>query len=210
MLLETSRKLNIAVLKEIKLDKTKSALKRLLFLPVSTMVFFMVVASYALYFSYSNSTTWYFVFSGIIVALFSVMFVVSSIKQLSLILKVDYNAPVVRMQKHISQIKIAVFRNLRIAAWLLPFAPFIGVFLLQALFQFDITAQLNYTMITSLGATTILLEIISLLALRALRAKNTNKKWLNWLLQGSGSQVDEALGFLDQIEAFETEENVEE
>jgi len=32
-----------------------------------------------------------------------------------------------------------------------------------------------------------------------------NKGWVNWLLQGSGSQVNEALGFLEQVSAFKTE-----
>jgi len=64
---------------------------------------------------------------------------------------------------------------------------------------------LSYNIIVSFGIVTILLEIISLLLLRALRPKNINKKWLNWLLQGSGSQVEEALGFLGQIREFEKE-----
>jgi hypothetical protein len=54
----------------------------------------------------------------------------------------------------------------------------------------------------------IALEVVSWFILRALRPKNFNKPWLNWLLQGSGSQVDEAMGFLGQIEDFEQEEMV--
>lgn len=39
-----------------------------------------------------------------------------------------------------------------------------------------------------------------------LSSKNMDKKWLNWLLQGNGSQIGEALGFLKEIEEFEKEE----
>ncbi len=63
----------------------------------------------------------------------------------------------------------------------------------------------NFNLILLVGITTIILEILSLLLLRALKPKNANKKWLNWLLWGSGSQVNEALTFLGQVEDFETE-----
>jgi len=205
LVLENSRTLNLSLLKEVKTDKAKSSLKRLLFLPISTMLFFLITASYAMYFIVENLDKWYFVFSGGIVVLFSILYVASSLIQLKRIISVDYNAPVLKLQEDISKIKTAVVRNLRIAAWLFPFAPFIGLFLAKAVFNFDLTTLLNYNMITTFGIITILLEIVSLLLLRALRPKNINKKWLNWLLQGSGSQVDEAFGFIKQIEEFESE-----
>jgi hypothetical protein len=30
-----------------------------------------------------------------------------------------------------------------------------------------------------------------------------NKKWVNWLLQGNGSQINEAQNFIQEIEEFE-------
>lgn len=208
-LLEITRALNVTLLKEVKLDKAKSSLKSLLFLPVSTMVFFVIAASYAMCFAVLNWGTWYFMFSGAIVALFSIMLVVSSIKQLKQILSVNYNAPILKLQKEVSQIKLLVIHNLRIATWALPFGPFIGLFLIKALFDVDLVQLINFNMVVSFGVTTIVLEVLSLLFLRALRPKSINKNWLNWLLLGSGSQVNEALGFLSQIEEFENENNNE-
>ena len=208
-LLENTRALNVTLLKEVKLDKAKSSLKSLLFLPVSTMVFFVIAASYAMYFAVLNWGTWYFMFSGAIVALFSIMLVVSSIKQLKQILSVNYNAPILKLQKEVSQIKLLVIHNLRIATWALPFGPFIGLFLIKALFDVDLVQLINFNMVVSFGVTTMVLEVLSLLFLRALRPKSINKNWLNWLLLGSGSQVNEALGFLSQIEEFENENNNE-
>lgn len=205
-LLDSTRKLNATLLREVKLDKAKSSLKSLLFLPISTLIFFLFATSYALYFAVANWGAWYFMFSAAVVALFSVMLVVSSFKQLQQILSVDYNAPIVKLQKDISKIKFSVVTNLRIGAWILPFSPFIGLFVVKALFQFDMVEVMNYNMVFSFGIATIILEALSLMALRALRPKNINKRWLNWMLQGSGSQVDEALGFLKQIEEFEREE----
>jgi hypothetical protein len=206
--LESTRKLNRSLLKEVKTEQAKSSLKGLLFLPVSTLIFYISTASYGLYFTSIHLETWYFAFSGLVVTLFSILFVASSIKQLKQILSVDYNAPILKLQKDISKIKTSVIHNLRIAAWLLPFAPFVGILFTKAVFGFDLAAQVNNNIIYTFGGITIVLEILSLLALRALRQKNINRKWVNWLLQKSGSQVDEALGFLEQIDDFENSQAV--
>ncbi len=205
MVLKNTRSLNLALLKEVKLDKVKRSLNNLLFLPISTMVFLGLVASYAIYFAVENLENWYFIFSGGVVAFFSVMLVVSSIMQLIQILTIDYNELVLKLQKDISRIKLSVVYKLKIVAWLLPFGPFVGLFVIKALFNFEMMTLVNFNLILLVGITTIILEILSLLLLRALKPKNANKKWLNWLLWGSGSQVNEALRFLGQIEDFKTE-----
>ncbi|MCW0483064.1 hypothetical protein [Gaoshiqia sediminis] len=206
ILLEKTRKLNESLLREVKLGQAKSSLKSLLFLPISTLLFYLIAASYGLYFTVVNWETWYFAFSGAVVTFFSLLFIASSIRQLKQILSIDYQAPVLKLQKDTSRIKVSVVYNLKIAAWILPFAPFIGLFLVKALFNFDLIQIINDGMIVSFAVVTIILEILSLFVLRALRPENISQKWLNWMLQGSGSQVDEALGFLTEIEEFEKEE----
>ena len=204
-LLDQSIKLNTKLLKEVKLDQAKSSLQRLLFLPVSTLVFFILAASYSLHFAVTHHATWYFAFSGAVVTFFSLLFILSSARQLRQILSIDYHAPVVKLQKRMAQIKVSVVHNLRIAAWMLPFSPFIGLFFFKVLFEVDLAAAVNFNTLVVVGVLTIVLEMISLVIQRALRPKNINKKWLNWFLQGSGSQVDQALGFLNQLRDFEDE-----
>lgn len=206
--LEKTRKLNLSLLREIKLDKARSSVKKLLFLPISTLIFYSILGGYALYFTATQWGIWYFMLAGGAVAYFSIWFALSSIRQLKIILSLDYETPVIRLQEDLAHLKVAIVHNLRIGAWSLPFGPFVGLFFFKALFDVDLMGLLNYTMIVSFGIVTIVLEIISLLLLRALRPKNINKKWLNWLLQGSGSQVTEAMGFLDQIMEFQVEEEV--
>lgn len=206
VLLDESRKLNVSILKDVKLDKAKSALNNLLFLPISTMAFFILVAAYALLFMVNNLETWYFWFSGAVVTFFALLYIFSSFRQLKLILSINYNSPIVTLQKKLAKIKTSVVFNLKIAAWLIPFGPFVGLFFIKALFNLDLVSMISYDIIIAFGVITILLEILSLVLLRALRPKNINKKWLNWLIAGSGSQVDEALNFLNQIKTFENEE----
>jgi len=203
VLLEQSRKFNVELLKEVKIDKAKSSLKGLLFLPISTLLFYTLVASYAMYFAVVNYDYWYFIFSGLLITFFSVWFIISSIKQLKIILSLDYNKEIIKIQEDLSKIKLAIVKNLRIAAWLLPFGPFIGLFLVKAILNIDLMEIIDFKMLITFGVTTVVLEIISFLILRALRPKNINKKWLNCLLMGNGSQVNDAIDFLQDIKTFQ-------
>lgn len=205
LLLQRSRNLNVVWLKKVKLDKAKSSLKGLLFLPISTLIFFILLASYALYFSFLNFESWHLNFSGAIVAFFSVWLVISSMKQIKQILSINFSDPILKLQKDIASLKLLVIYNLKIAAWSLPFGPFIGVFLCKVLFNFDLMRLVDFKMLISFGISTLLLEVVSLFILKTLRPKNSNKKWMNWLLQGSGSQINIALQFLNEIEDFECE-----
>jgi hypothetical protein len=204
-LLKENRKLNLSLLKEMKLDKARSSVNSLLFLPLSTMLFYTIIGFYAVYFTIENTQFWYFAFSGTVVAFFSFWLVLSSIKQLKLILSIDYTQTVIKIQEKLAKLKTAIVQNLRIAAWLLPFGPFVGLFFFKAIFNIDLMVLLGFNMIMSFGIATIILEVVSLLLLRALHLKRFNSKWLNWLLLGNGSQVNDALRYLKTIEDFKTE-----
>ncbi|CAM1365476.1 conserved membrane protein of unknown function [Tenacibaculum soleae] len=204
-LLEANRKLNLILLKEMKLDKAKSSLFGLLFLPITTLIFYTIIGFYAIYFAVEHAQFWYFAFSGAVVTFFSFWLVWSSIKQLKLILSIDYTEAVVKIQQKLSMLKTAIVLNFRIVAWLLPFGPFVGLFFVKAIFNIDLMVLLNFNMIISFGIATIILEIVSLLLLRALHQKRFDSKWLNWLLLGSGSQINDALQYLKSIEDFQKE-----
>ncbi|MCB0284319.1 MAG: hypothetical protein KDF60_17170 [Calditrichaeota bacterium] len=202
-LLNSTRTLNLDLLRTVKLDKAKSSLKNLLFLPASTMIFFIFMASYGLYFSVNYSEAWYFIFSGSVVSFFAILFVLSSIRQLKLILSMDYSAPILSMQKDLTRIKLSIVTNFKITAWLLPFSPFIALFFFKVILDFNLMAVLTINMIITFAFITIALQVIAIFILKSLQPKNINKNWLNWLLQGSGSQIDEAIQFLDEIKEFE-------
>ena len=204
-LLEANRKLNLILLKEMKLDKAKSSLFGLLFLPITTLIFYTIIGFYAIYFAVEHAQFWYFAFSGAVVTFFSFWLVWSSIKQLKLILSIDYTEAVVKIQQKLSMLKTAIVLNFRIVAWLLPFGPFVGLFFVKAIFNIDLMVLLNFNMIISFGIATIILEIVSLLSLRALHQKRFDSKWLNWLLLGSGSQINDALQYFKSIEDFQKE-----
>tara|TARA_Y100000782_G_C10188616_1_gene268692 strand:+ start:11075 stop:11740 length:666 start_codon:yes stop_codon:yes gene_type:complete len=203
--LESTRKINSEVLKTVHIGQAQATLRRLFFLPISTLLFYLLVAAYGSYFSLKHIHTWYFVFSGSLVVAGALLYCGISMLQLKQLLSIDYTLPVVQLQKDIAALKPAFITNLKIAAWILPFGPFIGLFVVQALFNIDLTTYVTIDLLASFSIITIVLEIIGWFAARAFSAKNSSKKWMNWWLKGSGSQVDEALAFLNQLKAFEEE-----
>ena len=200
--LQQTRRLQLDLLREVKLDKARSTLRSLYFLPASTLAFFTYLAGYAAYFTAQNLQVWYFAFAGLLVTSVSVAFCWSSIRQLQRLVSLDYQAPIVQLQGDLSRLKTSVVTNLRIAAWVLPFGPFVGLFVAKSLLGIDLAELTNSAVLVSLGMVTLILEVGVMLILRAFRQKNLDRPWINWLLQGNGSQIDEAQRFLEQIEAF--------
>lgn len=78
-----------------------------------------------------------------------------------------------------------------------------NIFFFKILLNVDIVANMSRKMVYIYAAIFIVLLIVSIIFSKLLTRKNMNKKWMNWLLHGSGSQVDEALGFLREIKDFE-------
>jgi len=200
--LEATRALNVKILKELKLEHTKSKIKRLLCLPVSTLLFCCFIICYATIFIISNFGTWYFVFSGIVILFFAFAFVFSSVHQLRIILSLDYQQPITILQRELSKLKLSVIYNLKIAAAVLPFSPFIGIFTIKAILNFDITEIISLRQVLIFAGITVILQLISLFFSAKLSAKNKDKNYMNWLLKANGSQINEAKSFLSEIEDF--------
>ncbi len=201
--LEATRKLNLEALKELKLEKTGSKVKQLLFLPITTLLFFTFIACYGIYFFIQHWGIWYFAFSGGVVTFFSMAFIVSSVRQLGVILQLDYRQPVVNVQRQLSVVKISVLKNLKIAAAVLPFSPFVGLLVIKAIFNYNITQLISIEQLGIFAIVTLILQILALFISNKLNIKNSNKKYINWLLKGNGSQIDEAQQLLKEIESFE-------
>lgn len=201
--LEENRALNVQLLREIKVDKAKSSLRRLLYLPISSMIFYSFILIVSLGFIIANWSVWYLALSGVVISIFSLLFVLLSIKQLWQILSVDYDTHIVSLQKNISLIKSSVIDNLRLSNWIIPCFPFVLIFLFKVLWDVDMVANLSNQMLYVYGAIIFSLVIVSFMISRVLKPSNSNSKWMTWLLHGSGSQVDEAVAFLEEVRAFE-------
>ena len=159
-----------------------------------------------MYFSATYWGNWTLVVSGGILAVWSFIATASAIYQLQLIINLDYSKPVVQLQRKLMKLKTSIIKNLRLAGWVLPFYMAFVVVGFQVLFGVDIIREMESQVLIWNGIVSVLLVFVSLWIHEKLSPKNADKDWLNWLIRGSGSQVNEALEFLKEIDEFEEEE----
>jgi hypothetical protein len=204
--LEKSNRLNLELLRKVNLDRAQNKLKNLVWQQAITIAFYLLAGSYFIHFSATHLENWHYVIAGGILAAWSFIASASAIHQLQLILTIDYSMPVLQLQKRLISIKTTIIKNLRIAVWVLPFYMAFVVWISELFFGIDFiaitdTSALSWNFILS----GLLIPVVWWMH-RKLNPKNADKKWLNWLLQGSGSQVNEALEFLKEIDEFVEEE----
>lgn len=204
--LDQNRKLNLQLLKKVNLDKAQTKLRGLVWQQSLTIFFYAVAGSWLMYFSATHWGIWHYVASGGILAVWSFIATASAIHQLQLILSTDYSAPVLQLQKKLMSIKISIIKNLRLAGWVLPFYLAFMVVGFEILFGVDLIGQMESQVLIWNGMLSLLLIFVAGWIHKKLDPKNADKDWLNWLIQGSGSQVNEALEFLNEIEEFEKED----
>lgn len=204
--LDQNRQLNLHLLRKVNLEKTKSKLSSLIWQQELTIIFYLMAGSWFIYFSAAHWGNWTSVFSGGILAVWSFIGTASAIYQLQLILNLDYSKPVIQLQKKLMTLKTSIIKNLRLAGWILPFYMAFVVVGFQVLFGVDIIREMEPHVLVWNGIFSVSLIFVSLWIHKKLSPINADKDWLNWLIQGSGSQVNEALEFLKEINEFENEE----
>ena len=206
--LEKINRLNLERLREVNLDRAQSKLKSLVWQQVITIAFYVLAGSYFLHFSVTHWENWHYLASGGILSAWSFIASASSVYQLQLILTIDYSMPVLQLQKQLMKIKTAIIKNLRIGVWMLPFYLAFVVWISNVLLGIDFIEVADESALAWNVILSVFLIPLAWWMHRKLNPKNTDKQWLNWLLQGSGSQVNEALVFLRKIDEFEKESEV--
>lgn len=204
--LDQNLKLNLELLRKVNLKSTRSKLRQLVWQNSLTAIFYVFAALYFINFAADHRPVWYFMLSGLALAGWSVAIAIAAIKQLRLILMIDYSGPVTELQKKLSYIKIVIIKNLRLAGWALPFHMAFMVVTLKILFGIDIIRNGDPDWLMWNGILAVGFFGVAIFFHRKLSPANVDKKWINWLIQGSGSQVGEALEFLKEIEKFEKED----
>ena len=185
--------------RSLTLNQVRSTLNGIRYWPISTLLFFSLAGIYGLYFTVLHQATWYFAFSGLVVAAFSVCFVIVAIRQLYQLLSIDYQASVPIIQQAVGKLHRLMLHPLRLAAWVLPFAPFIGLLVCQAIFQVDLSQVVDIKVMTSFGGVVLVLEMLAFISLRYLKPPYLQKAWMKRLMAGSGSQISEALARLREV-----------
>ena len=204
-ILEKNRKLNLELLRKVNLKSAKSKVNRLVWQNVATIIFYSLTALYFIKFTVDHWSVWYFVLSGFLITGWCLAIAYGAVKQLRLILSIDYSRPLTELQKTLAKIKLVVVKNLRLAGWALPFYWAFMIVFFEILSGTDIIEHADRAWLIRNGLLSIGFIGLAIFIHQKLNEENLDKKWINWLLQGSGSQLNEAQVFLKEIEDFERE-----
>lgn len=203
--LDQSLKLNLVLLKKVNLSNARSKLNSLIWQNAATIIFFFTVAMYGIVFAIENNQVLHYLISGLVLAFWAGAFSFGSANQLKKILKLDYSLPILELQKKLIAIKLSILKYLRLIVWTLPFHLAFMIITFKSIYGVDIIAQNSKEWLAWNFALSGLFLVIAIYFQTKSIEENLNKKWINWLLQGSGSQINEALVFMKEIEEFEKE-----
>lgn len=201
--IERNWQLNLELLKSANLDKAKSKMNSLTWITLITLSFYLMMGLFFIIFAFRNWETTHFAISGLVLTVWSVIIATGSLKQLSSIQKIDFSLPVPELQSKMEYLKLIILRYLQLAQWIIPFYLALVIFWLEVLFDFDI--------VNNAGETWLLIQVVLSLTLiplsfwfhKKLRPKNINKKWVNLLMKGAGSQISDAIDCIQRINEFE-------
>ncbi|MFT4786159.1 MAG: hypothetical protein ACI8QD_001518 [Cyclobacteriaceae bacterium] len=142
--------------------------------------------------------------AGTLLAIWMLAISIATIRELVLILHIDYSDPISLLQKKLIEIKLTSIKYLRLSVWILPFSFAFVVLFFDLIWGLDIVAAGDRNWMISYFALTVIVFVPAAIWMHTkLAPKNASKKWMNNLLQGNGSQIEEALLRLQRIEAFE-------
>ncbi len=208
--LDRNWRLNLEVIRKANLDKARKKISSLIWVAGITVAFYLIAGSALMHFAYEHLASPLVAGSAVILTVWCIIVASGAIHELVLLGKIDYNRPILQLQKDLLEIKLTIIRYLRVVVWILPSSfVFIPIFF-SVLFGVDITehAPMDW-IIWNLVICIFLFAPASYWLSRKLSPKNVDKKWMNKVLKGSGSQIDDAIVFLREIEEFEQEESVE-
>ncbi len=198
--LDKSIQLNLEILRKINIKSARSKMTGLILINVSTLIFYQMVMWYLIYFTATHWSEIQFLISGSLLVTWAGIISYGAIKQLKLIYEIDYAGPVTVVQKQLQKVKIAIVHFLRMALMILPFHMAFIIVISELFLNVDLVKVADPVWMI---AQTLILIIPTIWIYRNLSPKNVNKKWVNWLLQGNGSQINNAQKFIKEIERFE-------
>ena len=202
--LDRNWQLNLEIIRRTNLDKARNKMRSLTWIISITLAFYILVTLFFVRFTVANWGNLQFMATGIVLGGWSVWICFASIRELNAISKIDYAAPITVLQKQLIDLKLMIIRTLRIVGWIFPFSFAFMILFFKVLFNVDIVAKAPMDwVIWNLIIYLVLFVPLSLWIHTKLHPRNANKKWMHKLLQGNGSQINDAVDFLKEIEDFE-------
>jgi hypothetical protein len=205
--LDRQTQLNMHLLKEIELDKTRSALRRLMASPILLIVLgaFMQVALGLFIVAHTGQVRFWA--PALLLDLFAVFIVVSSALQLSIIAKIDYGAPVTKIQENVERLRIRriYFTTVHKLSGPLLWLPVLIVGL-KAWWGFDFYAYFDHAWIASNLALGLAFIVLAVWLARHYVDGKIRWPWLKNLMEDiTGRNLSKARAALKSIDDFSRE-----
>lgn len=205
--LNESLRLNEDLIENVKIDKTKSKMYGLLIKRIAeAIVFFIIVMMLGTYIG-NNFTLTAPVISALVLFAFSIVGLSGSIGQIFYIMSIDYEKPVVEIQKDISRVRTHSIQILRLILLSVPFYTayiFLGA---KIILGFDLFTSADDIWLITQAVFSVILLFPTFWLVRELGRK-TNKKWLKGLLDKLvGSTTFDAVRLLEDLNEFKTTGN---
>ncbi|GAA0549451.1 hypothetical protein [Chitinophaga japonensis] len=202
--LERSLALNLHLVKELQTQKVRSALRSLTWYKVLLIVLGLLWTGILGWLMYrlSGPQLISFTISAGMVVLFNLVGIVSYIRHLVLIHRIDNSDSVLATQKHLAELQASTLRVMRILYLQMPF--YTTFLYTPAMF---VHGGLWFWLSTV--PVTLAFTAASIWLYRNIRLENSHKKWFRRMFDGpEWRPVTRAIAFLEEIDAFEREDAI--
>lgn len=197
------------VVKDIKLTKARTELNWLLGQRVVEAIIFLVLFLWLVGFIGNNFPVLHFVAAGFILMVFSLIGLIGNLLQIGQIRQLDYAQPVTAFQEHLQRLQAYNLQTLRLVFLSVPFYFAYIIIGFRAFFGLDIYANANPNWLIA----NLLLSILLIPAVIWLYKKlsyRSQKNWVKKLIEDNGGKrIRSALQFLEEIDQFKKESQVE-
>ena len=202
--LDKNLKLNLRILREMNLDKTKSKMRTLMILRIAEASFFFIIVIYLWIFIADNFFISAPAISAFVLNVFATVGLAGGIWQIALIGMIDYAGPVTSIQKQLAKIKSHGIRILKLIILSIPFYMayiFLGS---KLLFGIDLYEFADFKWLAANIILSLCLIFPTLWLYKELSMKAPTRKWVKTLIEDvGGKQITAALEILNEIEKFE-------
>ncbi len=202
--LDHSLSLNRAMLREMKVDKTRSRMQRTLVARGVEAGIFSLLTIALCVFAVNRLPYPEFVLAAGVLLVFYILGFAGSIKQIVMISQIDYAGSVVDIQRKIEQITAHHLQLIRLSMLSLPFYTAYIVIGFELFFGVNIFKQGNHDWWVGQLIFSAFMIPLALWLYRKIRPDNIHLKWVKNLTTSlGGSSLTKAVQFLHDIEKFE-------
>lgn len=204
--LDRNLQMNMQLLKQLKFDRAKRKLSKIVYLKVIEVLLLIPAIIYLGNFAADNWRMPQFSLSATVIGLLFILFLVYVIKQLVITRQVEmgFDNAVTPIQKKIEQLKLSIVNYVKYILILLPLYPLLLLLAGKIVLNVDFMEPAYKAYFLSNVAIDIILLPLALWLINKLSVKNINSTVAKTLLTGSGwFQANAAYQFLGEIEEFE-------